>query len=97
MTMRAHLWLTIVLVGGTTLITTGFAFARWRQHWPPGLLWLVIGLLLVAASVVTYTAVSSPDSSAERLRFRCIQLLIAVYVAIGSSMLLLTDALTRTH
>ncbi|HVZ21070.1 MAG TPA: hypothetical protein VG871_08410 [Vicinamibacterales bacterium] len=97
MTIRTHFWLAVVLVGGTSLLTTGLAFVRWWHRWPLSLAWLAVGILVVGSPVVTYVAVFSPNSSAGRLRVRCIQLLMAVYIAIGSSMLLLFDALTRTR
>jgi hypothetical protein len=97
MTGRTHFILIATLPGAVAVVAAIGDFLAWTMRWPVDITWASIPVLLLWATVIAYKVLWRRDASRDQLHRACVFLLVATYLGVTSSMLLLQEALSRTR
>lgn len=97
MTVRTHFVLVATLSGTIALVASTADFVAWRTRWPIDITWASLPLMLLWPTVIAYQVLWRPNAPRDQLHRACLFLLMATYLGVTSSMLLLQQALARTR
>ena len=97
MTGRTHFILIGSLSGVIAVVAAISNFVAWSMRWPIDITWASIPLMLLWPTVIAYQVLWRRDASREQLHRACLFLLVATYLGVTGSMLLLQEALSRTR